>query len=843
MSRDVLEHNLQRLLTRAYVPVKPRAAFADALRRELRAELEPRARPRAQLRAWRPVLAAAAALFVVGLVYVWTIARAPTTPAPVVANGANAVRSLASTHWRALSADESSQGIECTPPGVEIATAAASTARVWVGSEGRVDVLAASAARIEHDDAGQSAVHLDEGALALERYGGAELTVHTTQGEVALERGVLSVAYASPPRADGEPTLACVRLRLESGIAWALQGGGRTLLGLDTDVYLCGGRVLTAAARFDFPSATREPLAPASATDLAAGDEAPHARTALAGRVHAANDAPLAAHFDVFLLPVVRLPDVAQAHRATFSVASSATEARFAFTTVADGVYTVFVQAPGFAVWQASGVEIENGRASTELDVALERGSPVSGRVVDAATGTPIANAFVLVESDVPAQLLPFHLGALGAESGAADIWSACTTTGPDGSFELAHMSRGRHLLRASAPGYAAAWSDPFDVGLSNATHTVSLALGTGGTVFGSVAHDDGTPFAGAHVVASYVPSDPQRQRLNFGYALADDAGRFTIQDLPAGSFVVLETSASARSGKSAHVVQVHVEAGKRTQVDLPGRVRGTRLVGRVERADGSPVADADVTVLEGGTGSSGWQAARTDADGRYVFPGLRSARYELYLGREFGRNIVAAATIDVPDAAEYTHDLRVSTTTLRGLVKKHADDAPLAEAVVILEREEQSVNGGFTFAGRGFSDRRGRFALEWLPPGRYRATAFPTRGRLAPARSELFTVADRVELADIVLALAPGAALEVHVRDAVGHAVARAAVDFVDERGAVMQHTIEDVTDARGRLSVPAMSPGRWTIRVRAAGFALAERALELEVGELERVELMLAQ
>lgn len=836
MSRDVLEHNLQRLLTRAYVPVKPRAAFAEALRRTLRAELAPRALPRTR----RPVLAAAAALLVIGLVYVWTIARAPTTPAPIVASGANAVRSLASPHWRALSASESSQGIECPPPGIQIATAASSTARAWLGSEGRVDVLAASSVRIERDAAGQSAIHLDEGALALERYGGAELTVHTTQGDVALERGTLSVTYASPRRAEDEPALACVRLRLESGIAWAVQGGGRTLLGLDTDVYLCGGRVLTASATFDFPSATREPLAPASATDLPSGAEAQHARAALAGRVHTADHAPLAARFDVFLLPVVRLPDVAQAHRATFSAPSSATEARFAFTTVADGVYTVFVQAPGFAVWQSSGIEVANGHASTELDVALQRGSPVSGRVVDAVTGMPIANASVLVEGEVPAQLLPFHLGA---ESGAADLWSACTTTGADGSFELAHVSRGRQLLRASAPGYAAAWSDPFDVGESSATHTISLALGTGGTVFGSVAHDDGSPFAGAHVVASYIPADPQRQRLNYGYAVADDAGRFTIQDLPAGSFVVLETSASARSGKSTHVVQVQVEAGKRTEVNLPGRARGTRLFGRVELADGTPVADADVTVLEDGAGVSGWQAARTDADGRYVFPGLRAARYELYLGREFGRNIVAAATIDLPDAAEYVHDMRMPTSTLRGVVRKSADAAPLAEAVVILEREEPAVNGGFTFAGRGFSDRHGRFALEWLSPGRYRATAFPTRGRLAPARSEMFTVTDGGEPADLVLALAAGAALDVHVRDIDGHPVARAAVALVDERGAVMQHTAEDVTDARGRLSVPAISAGRWTIRVRAAGFTVAERAVELEVGELERVELVLAK
>jgi hypothetical protein len=53
---------------------------------------------------------------------------------------------------------------------------------------------------------------------------------------------------------------------------------------------------------------------------------------------------------------------------------------------------------------------------------------------------------------------------------------SAAVTDHGDGTFELAHLSRGTHRLRATRPGSAAVWSEPIDLSAGDATD-VTLRL------------------------------------------------------------------------------------------------------------------------------------------------------------------------------------------------------------------------------------------------------------------------------------------------------------------------------------------------------------------------------
>jgi protocatechuate 3,4-dioxygenase beta subunit len=70
---------------------------------------------------------------------------------------------------------------------------------------------------------------------------------------------------------------------------------------------------------------------------------------------------------------------------------------------------------------------------------------------------------------------------------------------------------------------------------------------------------------------------------------------------------------------------------------------------------------------------------------------------------------------------------------------------------------------------------------------------------------------------------------LRLAVRDAAGAPVAGARVTATRAEGATVHPLIEPVTDADGRLGLPGLAPGRYTIRVVAPGLAPATTDVEV--------------
>ncbi|WP_380173174.1 MMPL family transporter [Kineococcus sp. DHX-1] len=102
-----------------------------------------------------------------------------------------------------------------------------------------------------------------------------------------------------------------------------------------------------------------------------------------------------------------------------------------------------------------------------------------------------------------------------------------------------------------------------------------------------------------------------------------DEDGRYRVGDLVAGSYVLSVLSSSFRPVAQT----LEVDHGGDVELDVTLSAGG-RLVGTVGTADGSPVAEASVTLVD--EGGSVVDTATTDVDGAFAFDDLTRGRYTL---------------------------------------------------------------------------------------------------------------------------------------------------------------------------------------------------------------------
>ncbi len=840
MSADeILEHNLTRLFRVAWRPVTPNARFAAGLRARLEAEVARSAEASAPRRsparttlparasaARRVRLAAAFLALLAGLAAAWFLVRASNRAAsadPLVAAGCVAVQDDAdASSWRAATERELAHGIEVgaraarvvTPPDREVTLHLGSAGRVEVAPRTRVGVGAAGAdgareialdgesARVRRDDAGEP------------------WRLVTPGGIVALARGIVSWSHS----VDG-PGGSTNLVELAAGIAW-IASGERAELSVGQRTWLRDGRVVVVSAG---PSPSAAPSARTSAafaTEPGPGAAEPAAsepRRNLTGAIVLSPDAAAPASVRVTLLRRVRLPEVSQPETTEFRGTLA-----FAYEDLRAGTYDVFVEAEGFAVARRNGVEVAADRAA-ELRIELAPSRSVRGRVLDAATGAPIADAAVLAETLVPSQVVPFDVDVEGSG------WRAATRARTDGSFVLDGLGPDGDVLRVTAPGYAAAWSPaPAASGEERAADGASVELAPvrlarGGSVEGRVLRQDGSAWPGAFVIASRMGTGAVGERMSYARVQSDSDGAYSIADLPPGAYVVFSFVPSA--GGTPATRDLRIAGTEVVHLDLGPTERRTRLVGTVRDASGAALADMDVMVgyeQPGAPRDSSWIAARTDAEGRFAFEGVDPRRYEIFVGRGLGTSFAVVNEIDVPLAPEVRHDVRLPAGSIRGRVFA-IDGTPAAGAYLVIMR---TLGRESRFVGRAQADSAGAFEVLGLAPGTYGVFAHAAAPGVAAVRAPGVEVA--LESRAVELRFAPGVELVVRVLDGSGRALADRAVRFTDEAGVEWQFSVDGVTDAQGTIAVPGLAPGRWRIAVDGA----EAQTVDLELGPRREVE-----
>ena len=828
--KSVLEGNLERLFARAYVPVEPSAAFRARLLAAVRSRTlrAPRSRFPVAVR-----IAAAAAVAAVSLgagIVLWRSAKEPARSLEeLLAGGAAAVQEDPSEGWRPLREDEVRSGIRLATPRLDLATPAEHPATIRIGAADRLELAPASRVALVDDAASGLEVALDHGSLVLEHAASPpDLRLLTPDGTIRLDHGAIELACLE---SDGHRS---TRALLRSGAATALVEPPFALvvgspIGLSSGTLLADRGLDAAAASADGRTGAATSVEPEPPVAAAPAEPA---KASLRGRISAGDGVSLPKALVVTLLRAERLPEVSQPKAYSFEGET------FAIDGLAPGTYTVFVRADGAATWQRAGVELVAGAEPVDLQVLLDRGASLRGRVLD-PEGRPLEGATVLSERDTPSQLIPF------TPEPREPIALVATTTGADGSFELGPLSNGRQRLRASHAGYGAAWSEPVELPrpASEPPAEIVLRLVRPGTIEGQVSRDDGSPWPGAIVVASWLDASASyvdRPCLHYGIGFADATGRYEIGDLPPGLFVVLNVMEGQSGGANRvpRVQQVRIDAGARVKVDLPGGHRGASVEGTILSSDGKPLGGSDVTVLPEKDPGTGWKSTRSRDDGRFDFPSLAPGRYLVFAGGNLGSELAYQGEIEVPDVPVFRPVVRAGSGRMRGRVSEAETGRGLTTSVLVLETD---FGRGLEFAGRIVTDAEGRYALSLLPPGKYRVTAYATVGRLGHETADAVEVDASGEAAVCDFALRPGAAIAIRVHDEGGRPLESAKLEFRDPAGNLVGFSPEDRTDPKGEVLVRGAKPGRWTLRVTHPGFETSETVFDLAVGEERAVDVQL--
>jgi len=445
------------------------------------------------------------------------------------------------------------------------------------------------------------------------------------------------------------------------------------------------------------------------------------------------------------------------------------------------------------------------------VEVPLERGLEISGRVVDDA-GAPVPGARVSVSTwrHFDAALMPGR--------------NAVVESDADGRFDAAGVEGGELSLRASAEGYLRGAVDLGRRANGESINDVVVRLDRGATVSGTVAWPDGAPAAGAEVRVAA----PGRTWARARRTEADEDGRFELTGLSDSAWRV-----------GAWLEHPEEEALWRATAELPGPgdvrlvlERGAALAGVVVDDADEPIGWASVSATPVGR-AAGVEPVRARSDresGAFALEGLGPGEWDVTAGaREHGEP-ASVTRVRVP----------LEDDALRIVLPRHG-----AIAGVLVDPDGDPITGA-AIAGGGrtaTTDADGRFALEDVAAGAVELEVAGTEVEYGPPREPTIALGPGERIEDLVVQLTRGGRIlgEIHPSsfDGTEISVLRRPHDGYETVGATVdaegRFTYEGVPPGRYRVSFDWMGKGDWVegYRVRREVF------VDVREGETTRVVL----
>lgn len=479
---------------------------------------------------------------------------------------------------------------------------------------------------------------------------------------------------------------------------------------------------------------------------------------------------------------------------------------------------------------QALTVELPAETSSELIPLVFEDPLRVAGRVLDAASGGPMAGALVW----------PGYEPALAV------------TTDARGRFELPAPGDRPFWLQVEAAGHLSqAMRITHDHLASGRAPTLALSLAA--AAVGRVVDVQGQPLVGVRVEALRTSARRRAFRPDGADArsTSDAEGRFRLAGL---------------DPETGYTVRAHLSGFSPARVDLagltPSRIRSGLLVtlrltrrahGRVLDLEERPLAGAEVTLRPAGEAR---QSQREDdtlqtvtgEQGHFELPDLPAPRVELSVTKS-GFAPLTLPGIDIPPGegpVDLGTILLEPGAAVRGVVTDASGD-PLEGAAVyrVPELRRAMLVQAFRRPRRppdAVTGTEGRFTLKDLRPGDRIDLVIHRDGFLPAAARGLEAPSPQ----PLTVVLEPAAAIRGVVVDEEGQPIAGAGVEL-DWQGREgdpegdLWFTVGSLgsatSDRMGRFFLESLAPGRAEISVSAAGYQPSE-AVEVELPAGQVVE-----
>ena len=416
---------------------------------------------------------------------------------------------------------------------------------------------------------------------------------------------------------------------------------------------------------------------------------------------------------------------------------------RWTSTEVPPGVYSPSIRGPNGPPLQLLNVAARSGEV-VEREVRLPYGSVIEGSVRAAGTDSRSFEATGKLQGPDGAPIAGAWVGAYAEREGMQGErdWVEARSD-HDGSFTLAALRPDLpHALLVRSPGSATTIACLPDPGTGAQVDLGRVRIEAGGGIEGRVRRDDGSPAAGAIVVArrmdgpasaGIAESSPTTVVVQISrqgesepapvaedrtvpaclletFAIAGDDGRFALRDLARGRYRVQARIGWLRSQRR----EIDLAAGAK-EIDLSFEIaRGLSIDGSIVDDEGRPLPGAWALLIRDGEHLE-TRSEVADEEGRFRMEGLQDGRFRIDAGYQSSsasgdREHPYASTkvLDVVPPRSGVVIRLPRTIRVEGRVVDAAGK-PLAHAIVnVRDQEGRSL--------QAISDAGGRFRVEVVP-------------------------------------------------------------------------------------------------------------------------------
>ena len=318
----------------------------------------------------------------------------------------------------------------------------------------------------------------------------------------------------------------------------------------------------------------------------------------------------------------------------------------------------------------------------------------------------------------------------------------------------------------------------------------------------------------GARIVGTVSGLDPKdfdrvtirSMNPDFGFhgTGVDREGRFRMDHVGPGEHELVGTLTDSARRATA---QVRVEAGMQEVSTELAFDTGVTLSGRVSQAD-VPIAGATISATSAVEDRTGW--SQTDINGFFSVDGLVPGSYELTI-REFRSGLAHTETVEVSTSREI--EIEIPSAAVRGTVVDAADRQPLAGVQLLLTASGENPRG-FMPLHSATSDSTGRFELPAIADGTWELSA----EKLGyAARRETIQVQHGRSEEDVRVSLAATEGINLEVRMPSGGAPDEVRLAVLTGETAIVSGSYS--TGENGSVRVSTVPPGNWDVLISAPG------------------------